>query len=139
MKNSEKAASTNGKRVLIVDDDRFITRVLKIKFEQGGFQVFTAHNGANALEQVNKHHPQVVITDLNMPVMDGWELCSKINQVQNAKPDIIVTTSLIERKEREKIKEFPNAKLIDKPVSPKEIFRLVQDCFQHSAQKGENY
>lgn len=124
------------KRVLIVDDDRFVTRVLRIKLEQEGYQVFIANNGCEGMEQLIKHNPQVVITDLNMPKMDGWELCSQINQIPHAKPCIIITTSLIEHKEREKVKLFPNAILVDKPVSPKEICNLVQNCFQHSSPTG---
>ena len=127
----------NGKRVLIVDDDRFITRVLRMKLEKEGFQVFIAHNGSEGFEQVIKHNPQVVITDLQMPLMNGWELCTKINQSHHKKPNIIITTSLIEHKEREKAKEFPNARLVDKPVSPKEICNLVQNCFQQVNPEGE--
>ena len=137
MADSDHAILANGKRVLIVDDDRFITRVLRMKLEQDGFQVFTAHNGAEGVEQFKKHNPQVVITDLNMPKMDGWGLCRNINESPQTKPSIIIATSLIEHKEREKVKAFPNAKLIDKPVSPKEICQLVQDCFEHTNREGE--
>ena len=137
MADSDHEILANGKRVLIVDDDRFITRVLKMRLEQEGFQVFTAHNGCEGLEQIKKHDPQVVITDLNMPTMGGWELCSKINELPDPQPNIIITTSLIEREEREKAKAFPNAKLIDKPVSPKEICTLVQDFFYHTIREGE--
>jgi len=129
MAHVDHEITANGKRVLIVDDDRFIIRVLKMKLEQEGFQVFTAYNGYEGLEQIKEHGPQVVITDLNMPKMGGWELCSKIKELPDAQPNIIITTSLIEREEREKIKAFPNAKLIDKPVSPKEICILVEDFF----------
>ena len=132
MADSNHEIIANGKRVLIVDDDRFITRVLKMKLEQEGFQVFTAHNGCEGLEQIKRHDPQVVITDLHMPRMGGWELCSKIQELPDAQPNIIITTSLIEREEREKVKAFPNAKLIDKPVSPKEICTMVEDCFHHT-------
>ena len=129
MAHVDHEITANGKRVLIVDDDRFIIRVLKMKLEQEGFQVFTAYNGYEGLEQIKQHDPQVVITDLNMPKMGGWELCSKIKELPVPQPNIIITTSLIEREEREKIKAFPNAKLIDKPVSPKEICILVEDFF----------
>ena len=137
MAESDHEIIANGKRVLIVDDDRFITRVLKMKLEQEGFQVFTAHNGCEGLEQIKKHGPQVVITDLNMPKMGGWELCSKIKELPDTQPNIIITTSLIEREEREKVKAFPNAKLIDKPVSPKEICSLVDDFFQQTVRREE--
>jgi len=137
MADSNHEIIPNGKRVLIVDDDRFITRVLKMKLEQEGFQVFTAHNGCEGLEQIKKHDPQVVITDLNMPKMGGWELCSKIKELPDTQPNIIITTSLIEREEREKAKAFPNAKLIDKPVSPKEICTLVDDFFHDTVRREE--
>lgn len=137
MAESDHEIIANGKRVLIVDDDRFITRVLKMKLEQEGFQVFTAHNGCEGLEQIKKHGPQVVITDLNMPKMGGWELCSRIKELPDAQPNIIITTSLIEREERERVKAFPNAKLIDKPVSPKEICTLVDDFFQQTVRREE--
>ena len=129
--------TTNGKRVLIVDDDRFITRVLRMKLEQEGFQVFVAHNGSEGFEQVIKYKPQVVVTDLNMPIMNGWELCTQINQTSNEKPHILITTSLIEHSEREKIKEFSNAQLVDKPVSPREICSLIQEIFNSSSHEGE--
>ena len=129
--------TTNGKRVLIVDDDRFITRVLRMKLEQEGFQVFVAHNGSEGFEQVTKYQPQVVVTDLNMPIMNGWELCTQINRTPNTKPHIIITTSLIEHRERERVKEFSNAQLVDKPVSPKEICRLIQEIFNSSIHEGE--
>jgi DNA-binding response OmpR family regulator len=130
-------STTNGRRVLIVDDDRFITRVLRMKLEQEGFQVFVAHNGSEGFEQVMKYKPQVVVTDLNMPIMNGWELCTQINQVPDSKPHIIITTSLIEHRERERVKDFSNAQLVDKPVSPKEICTLIQNIFNSSIQEGE--
>ena len=56
----------NQKRVLIVDDDSFMIRVLKMKLEKGGYEVFTAHNGVEGLEQVRHCKPKVVISDLKM-------------------------------------------------------------------------
>jgi DNA-binding response OmpR family regulator len=129
--------TTNGKRILIVDDDRFITRVLRMKLEQEGFQVFVAHNGSEGFEHVMKHKPQVVVTDLNMPIMNGWELCTQINQTPNTNPYIIITTSLIDHRERERVKEFSNAQLVDKPVSPKEICNLIHELFNSSTREGE--
>jgi CheY-like chemotaxis protein len=129
--------TTNGKRVLIVDDDRFITRVLKMKLEREGFQVFIAHNGSEGFEQVIKHKPQVVVTDLNMPIMNGFELCTQINQTPHKNPHIIITTSLIEHREREKIKEFSNVQLVDKPVSPRELCSLIHEIFNSSIHQGE--
>lgn len=118
------------KKVLVVDDDLFMIRVLKLKLEPAGFQVLTARNGVEGLEMFQKHKPHVVITDVNMPRMKGWELCRKINEFPGDKPEIIIVTSLIEREERRTIDEFSNVKFLDKPISPKQVLDYIQDHFK---------
>lgn len=125
------------KRVLIVDDDSFMIRVLKMKLEKGDYEVFTAPNGDEGLRQVSHCKPHVVISDLNMPQMNGWEMCRAIAKSAEAQPDlIIIITSWIEREERAKIQQFPNAKFVDKPVSPKKILQLIQQHLSHLDNQG---
>jgi CheY-like chemotaxis protein len=138
MPDGKKECLNNPKKILVVDDDLFTIRVLKMKLEEGGFQVLVALNGCEGLESIRKHNPDVVITDVNMPRVDGWELCSTVSQWEDRKPKILIITSLIERKDRERIKEFPNATFMDKPVSPKRLLRLLQDHFDHAKGEEEN-
>ena len=120
------------KRVLIVDDDYFMTRVLKMKFEQGGFEVLCANDGLEGLEKYKEAHPQVVITDVQMPRLDGWGLCTCISEYDEAQPELlIVITSRIEREQRNKITHFKNGHFADKPISPRKILQLVEDHLSH--------
>ena len=118
------------KKVLIVDDDSYMIRVLSIKLEKGGYEVITASNGEAGLEKIKTCKPNVVISDVCMPKMNGWNMCRKIISYAEVQPDlIIIMTSMIEREEREKIKLLPNALFVPKPISPKNILMLIQQQY----------
>src|SRR2546423_3707116 len=70
-------------KILVVDDEAQITRVLRRGLESQGFQVRIAGNGASALEQFRAWLPDAVITDLSMPALDGLELCSRLRQISD--------------------------------------------------------
>ena len=133
MVEREGAESGNGQKVLLVEDDAFMVRVLKMKLEQAGFHVLTAQNGCEGLEKIKEHSPRVVVTDLNMPRMNGYELCSEINNSLQIKPTILVVSSVIEREKLESLREFPNVHFVDKPVSPKNVLTMIKNCFEHTS------
>jgi CheY-like chemotaxis protein len=60
-------------RVLVVDDDESIRRLISMALFDAGYEVLSAANGAIALEHAREHAPDVVLLDMNMPIMDGWE------------------------------------------------------------------
>jgi two-component system, OmpR family, alkaline phosphatase synthesis response regulator PhoP len=68
------------KRILIVDDEVHITLVLKLHLERAGYAVETANNGKAGLEAVARQAPDALITDIQMPLMTGRELCLAIEQ-----------------------------------------------------------
>lgn len=61
------------KKILIVDDDPSLRTVLAVALEGEGYAVFVAENGRQGLDLLASMHPSVILTDLNMPVMNGWE------------------------------------------------------------------
>src|SRR5882762_9746815 len=67
-------------RILIVDDDRKVAELLTELLEQEGYEVVSAHDGGRALEMLNSFEPDVVISDVVMPVVDGIELCRHIKK-----------------------------------------------------------
>ena len=71
-------------KVLIVDDDPAILRILEAHLQAGGYEVVSASNGREALEMVERHEPCYLITDWNMPEMDGVELCRRVRQLELA-------------------------------------------------------
>ena len=67
-------------RVLIVDDDPDIQKLVSYNLGQAGFEVTTAGTGRNALEAVQKHPPDLIILDLMLPDVDGMEVCRTLRQ-----------------------------------------------------------
>lgn len=69
------------KRILVVDDESQITRLLKTSLQSGGYAVTTANNGLKALEEFTVSRPDMIITDLAMPMMNGLELTQAVRKV----------------------------------------------------------
>src|SRR5580765_4435473 len=84
-------------RVLVVDDEPQITRVLRTVLSSHGYQVRTAAEGESALTNFKDWSPELVITDLYMPHMDGVELCRRIREVSTTVPIIVLSVKGEER------------------------------------------
>jgi len=65
-------------RLLVVDDDREIREALRTALEDEGFTVAVAANGAEALAKIEERHPRLVLLDLMMPILDGWEVLDRV-------------------------------------------------------------
>lgn len=62
-------------KILIADDDMEILRIMRKRLQNRGYQLFEANNGEEALEQALSNHPHVVVLDVMMPRLNGWEVC----------------------------------------------------------------
>jgi DNA-binding response OmpR family regulator len=80
-----------GKKILIVDDDDALLQMLELAFEVEGAEVVVADNGRKGLQQFHKHQPDIVLLDVLMPEMNGWETCKQIRLEANI-PVIMMTT-----------------------------------------------
>lgn len=78
------------KRVLVVDDDPVIIELLVSALAEAGVEIYTANNGREGLQQFYAQRPDLVISDVMMPDMDGWEICRIIRQLSDV-PIIILT------------------------------------------------
>ena len=70
-------------RALVVDDDEEFTDLIKIILEPNSFHVFIANAGKRGVELAKQLHPDIVILDLYMPGMDGWQVCKEIRKFSN--------------------------------------------------------
>src|SRR3984957_10739867 len=111
-------------RVLVVDDEPQITRVLKTVLTSQGYQVRTAAEGESALSSLNEWHPELVITDLYMPRMDGVELCRRIRAVSSI-PIIVLS---VKGEERTKVEALDSGAddYITKPFGADELLARVR-------------
>jgi len=89
-------------KVLVIDDDTTLLMLLRQSLEKAGYQVITATNGLAGLQQMYERRPDIVILDVMMPRMDGWETCSRIREVSQI-PIIMLTAK---DEEADKIRGF---------------------------------
>jgi len=78
-------------KILIVDDEEIIVRVLSMSLRTDGYETVTAYSGEQGLEVFKSESPDIVVTDIKMPGMDGLELLKKIKEIDSEKEVIIVT------------------------------------------------
>lgn len=120
------------KRILIVDDEPHVIRVLRMALEQSGYLVDDAANGIQALEYLGRQNPDLVITDIDMPRMDGKQLCMEISRTFPGRTfRIYVLTARAEREHRQWAKEIPNLEFMEKPVSIRKLLSELDVFFEH--------
>jgi OmpR family response regulator RpaB len=120
----------NNKLVLIIDDEAHIRRVIELKFKNQGYRVRTATNGEEGLELIKAHKPDVVITDIMMPKLDGKTLCERVNELKKERPFLtIVMTCRISPTEQEWINQMEDTVFVEKPFSLSTMLKCVDQYF----------
>lgn len=114
-----------GKRLLVVDDDAQIRMVLSDRLEASGYEVLQAENGLKAIEQVENLPPDVVLLDMQMPVMDGMEVLSILEKTAPQLPVIILTAHGSIETAVEAMKRGA-ADYLPKPCRPDHILLVVE-------------
>jgi DNA-binding response OmpR family regulator len=97
----------NEHTVLLVEDDEYIQKAYKIGLGDAGFKVVSAEDGKEGLEKMNSAKPDVILLDLVMPVMDGFEFLKKIKEDDNFKDiPVIVLSNLAQGPDIERAREL---------------------------------
>lgn len=121
----------NAKRVLIVDDEPVVLRVLRLALEKAGYVVESQPNGLRALESAISSPPDVLITDIEMPEMDGRELCQRIDiDFPNREFPIFVATSLTSLEHRHWSNSVDRLVFLEKPLSARKLLSALEKYFQ---------
>jgi two-component system KDP operon response regulator KdpE len=117
-------------RVLVVDDEPQITRVLRTVLSSQGYDVHTAAEGESALSDFKSWSPELVITDLYMPHMDGVELCRRIREVSSV-PIIVLS---VKGEERSKVEALDSGAddYVTKPFGMDELMARVRAALRRS-------
>ena len=118
-------------RVLVVDDEPQITRVLRTVLSSQGYQVRTAGEGESALANFGEWKPELVITDLFMPHMDGIELCRRLRAISNV-PIIVLSVKGEERSKVEALDQGADD-YITKPFGTDELLARVRAALRRGA------
>ncbi len=119
-------------RILIVDDEPHVIRVMKLALERAGYRVDAVQNGEQAWEWLQTSQPDVLIADIQMPRIDGKELCQRIEEKM---PDrqflILVITSRTEVEHREWSRELKNTMFLEKPASMRRLLSTLDEYFDN--------
>lgn len=126
------------RKITIVDDEPHVLRVLKHSLEREGYDVKSYANGADALTGLREGHPDVLVTDIQMPRMTGEELCQQIQlEMPERKFLIFILTSRTEIEHREWSRQITNLQFLEKPVSIRNLIERLSKHFEKLSGAGE--
>ncbi len=111
-------------KILVVEDEMKIARTVRLYLEQAGFQVTTVHDGALAVPAFRHERPDLIILDLLLPNVDGWEICRQIRRESGV--PIIMLTARDQETDRVVGLELGADDYITKPFSPREVVARVR-------------
>ncbi|MEG0767734.1 MAG: response regulator transcription factor [Clostridia bacterium] len=111
-------------QILLVDDDPNIRQLVRLYLEKEGFEVTTAERGDTALEIFRKHPPHLILLDVMLPGMDGWQVCREVRKVSNI--PVIMLTAKDETFDKVLGLELGADDYIVKPFEPKELIARIK-------------
>lgn len=117
-------------KILVVDDDKNICELLRLYLVKEGYNVTMVHDGAAALTEFDKLHPDLVLLDVMMPVMDGWEACRKLRAKSNT--PIIMLTAKGETYDKVLGLELGADDYISKPFRLRELMARIKTVLRRS-------
>ena len=132
--------------ILITDDESNIRLMLRTALETEGFDVLQAANGREALDVIRRDKPDVVILDLNMPVMDGMAVLEQLKSMSDPKPRVVVLTAYGSISAAVKATRLGAMDFLEKPITPNELRDTIHSILnepeldsQPAAQPSEDY
>lgn len=122
------------KKILLVDDSGTTLMMEKMILGKGDYELFTATNGEEAIEKAVAERPDLILLDVVMPKMNGFEACERIREIDDLKetPVIMVTT----RGEAENVQqgfELGCTDYVTKPINSLELITKVRNCLDEKA------
>lgn len=119
------------KRILVVDDERHIVRLVQVNLERAGYEVLTAFDGVEALEKVKTEMPDMLVLDVMMPRMDGFEVLKNLqNDPRYQNIPVIMLTAKAQDADIFKGWASGVSSYLTKPFNPRELLVFVERIFQ---------
>lgn len=126
------------KKILVVDDERHIVRLVQVNLERAGYEVVTAFDGKEAVGKVKEINPDLIVCDVMMPYMDGFEVLRTVRADQETReiPFIMLTAKA---QDADIFKGWSSGvdAYLTKPFNPMELLAFVKRIFQAMSEQGE--
>jgi phosphate regulon transcriptional regulator PhoB len=127
--------SGHGRKILVVDDEESVRELIELYMKKEGFEVLHAKDGKEALRLNGEHHPDLIILDLMLPALDGWEVCRQIRAT--SKVPIIMLTARAEEIDRIVGLELGADDYVVKPFSPRELVARAKAILRRGTSAAE--
>ena len=119
------------KTAVIIDDEEEMTHLLKIELEQAGYNAYVAYDGEEGFRQIRKVNPDVVILDILMPGLDGFEMLRILKADDTTKDiPIVVLTAKVHAKDIQKGKELGASLYIKKPFDAVKLIQAIHEIVE---------
>jgi CheY-like chemotaxis protein len=122
-------ASNGQPSVLVVDDEPQVVWVLEFSLQGEGYETFTAHDGFEALDQIRRHKPDLMVLDVMMPRMDGWSVLEALSDLPVAlRPRVVMVTALASPTDRARAELLGAAAYVPKPFDMDHLVGVLEGC-----------
>ncbi len=118
-------------KILVVDDEQSIVELIKFNLEKEDWQVVTAYDGDEALDVFRRENPDLVLLDIMLPIMDGWQVCKELRETSSV--PIIMLTAKGDEPDKIKGLEIGADDYVTKPFSPKELVARVRVALRRAS------
>ncbi len=120
-----------GKKILVVDDDDLVLIAIQELLTPLGFSVTALSTGQEALETVSRDRFDLVILDVSMPEMTGFEVCQRVRRMESyAETPVLMLTARSGEEDRQRGMEAGANLYLPKPISPKRLIALVEEALK---------
>ena len=124
----------NKKRILVVDDEEDMRYAVKMQFEANGYEVLTAKDGQEGLTLARKEMPDLIILDLMLPKLDGYQVCRMLKFDNKYKGiPIVIFTARAQAGDEELGYQVGADAYVAKPFDPKRLLGKIKDLLEESA------
>ncbi len=123
---AKRVADVDRKRVLVIDDDLPLRGMLAAALRQHGFQVLLAGDGAEGQRALNIHHPHVVLLDLAMPDVNGWDFLQRLKETGHLGKVPIIVVSAHLRVDPQALLRMGVAAILPKPFHLPDLIELIE-------------
>jgi two-component system, OmpR family, alkaline phosphatase synthesis response regulator PhoP len=128
--------SVDRKRILVVDDEIYIVHILEFTLTMEGYEVLTAADGEEALCKIEEGRPDLVVVDIMMPKLDGYEVCRRIRQDEEFRDLPVIFLSAKGRPiDRQMGLEVGADDYIVKPFSPRRLVEKIRELLDRQEMK----
>ena len=114
------------KKILVVDDDKAVTTLLEVLLSSHGYEVLVAYDGLDGMVQVKKHVPDLIILDIMMPELNGYDVCSNLKFDQKLKHIPIIILTSREQELDPRIGRLMGISYMHKPIDSKVLLEKIQ-------------